>query len=87
MICDDLNGKEILKKEGICRADSFRCTEETNTTLYSNYLLLINHSVVSDSLRPINYSLPGSSVHEISQAKILEWVAISFSSGSSQPRD
>ena len=29
---------------------------------------------------------PGSSVHGISQARILEWVAISFSKGSSQPR-
>ena len=33
------------------------------------------------------YSLPGSSVHGISQATILEWVAISFSRGSSQPRN
>ena len=32
-------------------------------------------------------SLPGFSVHEISQASILEWVAISFSRGSSWPRD
>ena len=32
-------------------------------------------------------SLPGSSVHWISQAKILEWVAISFSRGSSRPMD
>ena len=32
-------------------------------------------------------SLPGSSIHGISQARILEWVAISFSSGSSLPRD
>ena len=32
-------------------------------------------------------SLPGSSVHGISQARILEWVAISFSRGSSCPRD
>ena len=31
-------------------------------------------------------NLPGSSVHGISQARILEWVAISFSRGSSQPR-
>ena len=30
-------------------------------------------------------SLPGSSVRGISQARILEWVAISFSRGSSQP--
>ena len=36
---------------------------------------------------PMNHSLPGSSVHGISQARILEWVAISFSRGSSQPRD
>ena len=32
-------------------------------------------------------SLPGSSVHSISQARVLEWLAISFSRGSSWPRD
>ena len=32
-------------------------------------------------------SPPGSSVHEILQATVLEWVAISFSRGSSRPRD
>ena len=32
-------------------------------------------------------SPPGSSVHGILQARILEWVAISFSGGSSRPRD
>ena len=32
-------------------------------------------------------SLPGSSIHRILQARILEWVAISFSRGSSWPRD
>ena len=36
---------------------------------------------------PMDCSLPGSSVHGISQARILEWVAISFSRGSSWPRD
>ena len=36
---------------------------------------------------PIDYSPQGSSVHGISQARILEWVAISFSRGSSRPRD
>ena len=35
----------------------------------------------------VDCSLPGSSKHEILQARILEWVAISFSRGSSQPRD
>ena len=38
-------------------------------------------------LRPMDCSSPGSSVHGISQARILEWVAISFSRGSSWPRD
>ena len=32
-------------------------------------------------------SLPGSSLQGILQARVLEWVAISFSRGSSQPRD
>ena len=36
---------------------------------------------------PMNGSLPGSSIHGIFQARILEWVAISFSRRSSQPRD
>ena len=36
---------------------------------------------------PVDCSPPGSSVHGIFQARILEWVAISFSRGSSQPRD
>ena len=36
---------------------------------------------------PIDYSLPGFSVHGIFQARVLEWVAISFSRVSSWPRD
>ena len=36
---------------------------------------------------PMHCSLSGSSIHRLFQARILEWVAISFSRGSSQPRD
>ena len=36
---------------------------------------------------PMDCSLPGSSVHGIIQARILEWVAIPFSRGSSWPRN
>ena len=36
---------------------------------------------------PLDCSLSGSSVHGILQARILEWVAIPFSRGSSRPRD
>ena len=35
---------------------------------------------------PMDSSLPGSAIHGIFQARILEWAAISFSRGSSQPR-
>ena len=36
---------------------------------------------------PTDCSLPGSSVHGIFQARVLEWAAISFSRASSRPRD
>ena len=41
-----------------------------------------SHSVVSDFLQHLDYT-----VHGILQARILEWVAFPFSRGSSQPRD
>ena len=44
-------------------------------------------SVVSNSGTPMDCSPPDSSVHGISQARILEWVAISDFNGSSRPRD
>ena len=44
-------------------------------------------SVVSDSLRPVDCSPPGSSVCETLQARTREWVAMASSRGSSQPRD
>ena len=43
---------------------------------------VLSHSVVSNLLEP-----HGLSVHGIFQARILEWVAISYSRGSSWPRD
>ena len=42
---------------------------------------------MSDSLWPMDCSPPSSSAHGILQVRILEWVAISFSRRSSQPRD
>ena len=46
-----------------------------------------SRSVVSDSCDTMDSSPPGSSVHGIFQARILDWIAISFSKGSSQPRN
>ena len=48
------------------------------------------HSVAKLCLtlcNPMGYSPPGSSVHGISQPRILEWVTIPFSRGSSRSRD
>ena len=51
-------------------------------------LLLFSCQVMSSSFEtPMDYSLPGSSVHGIFQASMLEWVAISFLRGSSQLKD
>ena len=43
--------------------------------------------VMSGSFAAMDRSLPGSYVHGISQAGILEWIAVSFSRVYSQPRD
>ena len=54
----------------------------------SGNLSLFSHSVKCLALcDPMDYRPPGSSVHEISQARILEWVAMSSFRGSSRPRD
>ena len=51
-------------------------------------MCMLNHfsPVLCDSLQLYDCSLPGSSVHGILQARILEWVAIVPLQGSSQPR-
>ena len=55
---------------------------------YVKYIfLLFSRLVLSDSFSPMDCSQLSSSVHEISQARILEWVVISFSRGSSWLRD
>ena len=56
--------------------------------LYMICACVFSHSVMSNSLQPCgNCSPPGSSIHGILQVGILEWVAITFSRGSSQLRD
>ena len=42
------------------------------------YMLLFSRKVMSNSCGPVDHSPSGSSVHGISQARILEWIAISF---------
>ena len=49
--------------------------------------MFIHLSCMQLFCNPLDHSLPGSSVHRISQSRILKWVAISISKGSSRPRD
>ena len=51
------------------------------------WYVCVSRSVVSDSLWSHDCSWPGFFVHGILQTRILEWVVISFTRGSSQPRD
>ena len=51
------------------------------------YLLCLVAQLYPTLCDPVDCSLPGSSVHGILQARILEWAAIPFSRGSFQPRD
>ena len=48
---------------------------------------MLSRSVVSDSYDPTDCSQPGTSIHGILQARMLEWVAMPSSRGSSQPRN
>ena len=69
---DELTEHRIFRVVKLCHNDylSLCC-----------YLVLL--SCVRRFLNPMDYSLPGSSVHRISQARILERVALSSSRGSS----
>ena len=57
----------------------------TQQTLNKVKVLVVKSYVVL--CNPKCYSLLGSSVHGILQARILKWIAMPFSRGSSQPRD
>ena len=70
---------------------NFRCPVLHLKIMLNTYSLAVLFSLVAQwcpaLFEPRDYSPPGSSVHGILQARILEWVAISSSRGSSPPRD
>ena len=77
----------IKKKEYLC-IYKLCCTPETNITLEISYIVCV---LVAQSCLtlcdPMDCSPSGSSVPGMLQARILEWVVIPFSRGSSWPRD
>ena len=76
------NGWTLIPPSPISTQDWF--TEPTSHTLYKWSEITQSCLTLCD---PVDCSPPGSSVHGILQARILEWVATSFFRGSSRPRD
>ena len=76
-ICPQLPGRSKRKKETF-----------SSVTLYS-FVCMHAKSLLSclTLCDPVDCRPPGSSVHQILQARIVQWVALPFSRGSSQPRD
>ena len=64
-------------------------TEEplSESYVYICYMLCLVTQSCPTCCDPMDCSLPGSSVHGIPQARILEWIPMISSRGSSQPRD
>ena len=67
------------------------CSHSRVSSFFNNTSLTESESEVAQSYPtlcgPMDYSLPGFSIRGIFQARVLEWVAISFSRGSSRPGD
>ena len=80
----------ILGMQGffnICK--SINVIHHINKLKDKNQMIISMYEVAWSCLtlcNPMDCSLPGSSVHGFFQARVPEWVAISFSRGSSQPR-
>ena len=76
-----------LKRGGLLNSVSVsdHVNRRNRTSDESFVVQVLNH--VPLFCNPMDCSLPGFSVHGILQARKLEWVAISFSRGSSLPRD
>ena len=70
-----------------CFHFSWTNTEEQNCCLCFSFLSAQSLQSCSAFCNPMDHSLPGSSVHRIQQPRILEWVNMPISRGSSWPRD
>ena len=80
----------MLEREGVLQVGRKQSTEHFLQSHKEDGFNLWSESEVAQLCLTLcdhmDCSLPGSSIHGIFQARVLEWIAISFSSGSSQPR-
>ena len=87
--------KEYLNKPSFASHGSWRtvwphglfCVPRTRGHFWCPKWKKVKSQLCLTLRNPMDCSPPGSSVHGIFQARVLEWVAVSFSRGSSQPRD
>ena len=81
----------MLEREGMLQVGRKQSTAHFFQSRKEDGFNLLSESEVAQSCPTLcdhmNCSLLGSSIHEIFQARILEWIAISFSRGASGPRD
>ena len=79
----DLKNRNDYMKESMWKLLVHCLTQDKSSIITGCVLICFSRVQVCD---PVDYSLPGSSVHGILQARTLEWVAMPSSRGSSQPR-
>ena len=76
---------DLLAVQGILKSLLQHCNSKAPILQYSAFFMVqLSHPYMPTGK---NHSPPGSPVHEILQARIVEWVAIPFSRGSFWPRD
>ena len=86
----DSGEAQIVRDEGTSLGVSLKPSWPQScilTRIHYAAVLVCSRSVMSDSCNLVDCNPPGSSVPGISQARIMEWVAVSFSRGSSSPRN
>ena len=75
-----------LRLLSVGQTSAFPCCSDVFAQASDGHACLVAQSC-STPCNPVDYSLPGFSVHGIFQGRILEWIAISSSRGSPWPRD
>ena len=78
---------QLDKSEDECRDSSTQDSNDDSVCVRVHVHMCVCAQSCPTLCNPTDCSLPVSSVHEIFQERILEWVAIPFSRGSSWPRD
>ena len=92
--CTTFHIPQFTATSWLKQQDSFKCSfwrQEPQTaqskTMFTLFFFFYVAQACSTLCDPLDCGLPGSSIHGIFQTRIPQWLAISFSGGSSWPRD